>query len=154
MGIEGGENISGILAERELQRKKEEDFDNKLKEMDKKIAQMGKGLDKVLLGMDGIANGQGKKTILDFSPQACWDRIKSSDNGLEDMDKIFADKFAKNPDFRKQALDELSDEKVVEMVKNKELDGILTGVCKDEACRVDLANRVKEAQKGTEKKLL
>ncbi|MQY59265.1 MAG: hypothetical protein GH144_06630 [Clostridia bacterium] len=149
----GEENIAGILAERELQRKKEEDFDNKLKEMDKKISQMGKNFDKVFLGLDGLGKAEGKKNILDFSPQEHWNEIKKSTHGFEDMDTIFSDRFATNQEFRKQALDALSDEKVVEMVKNKELDAILTGVCKDEACRTDLASRVKQAQKGTEKKL-
>ena len=153
-GEKGGESLSGILALQELERRKEKEFNKKLEEMDKKIAQMGKGLDKVFLGIDGLGKAEGKKTVLDFSPQECWNRVKSSDHGWEDMDKIFTDRFAENPEFRKTALAKLSDEKIIEMEKNKELDGILTGVCKDEACRADLTARVKEAKKGTEKKLL
>ncbi|MBA7622588.1 hypothetical protein ES703_29966 [subsurface metagenome] len=149
-----GEDIAGILAERELQRKKEEEFNKKLEQMDKKIAQMGKGLDKVFLSLDGLGKAEGKKSILDFSPQEHWNEIKKSTHGWEDMDSIFTDRFAGNPEFRKTALAKLSDEKVIQMVKSKELDAILTGVCKDEACRADLASRVKEAQKGSQKKLL
>jgi len=149
----GEESISGLLAQQELQRKKEEEFDKKLAGMDKKISQMGKNFDKVFLGLDGLGKAEGKKTILDFSPQACWDRIKTSEHGWTDMDGVFSDRFAENPEFRKTALDKLSDEKVIEMVKKKEFDAILTGVCKDEACRTDLASRIKEAQKGKGKKL-
>ncbi len=156
MGLEekGGAGISGILAERELQSLKDAEFNKKLEAMGQEISQMGKNVDKMFLGIKGLGEADGKTTILDFNIQQCWDRIKTSERGYEDMDKIFAGRFANNPEFRKQALDKLSDEKVIEMVKNKELDGILTGVCRDEACRADLTARVKQAQKGTDKKLL
>ena len=149
----GGENISGILAERELQRKKEEEFDKKLQEMDNKISQMGRNFDKVFLGIDGIAKAEGKKTILDFNIQQCWDRIKAAEHGWEDMDNIFSDRFAKNPDFRKKALDKLSIQDFVDDVKAKKIEDKLKGMCTDEACLLDVEAKIKEAKKGKEKKL-
>ncbi|MBA7530054.1 hypothetical protein ES705_22257 [subsurface metagenome] len=147
-----GIDLEGYFAKvkvRELEQKK---INDQIEEMNKKISQMGQNIEKVVLGMDGM--GQGKETIQSFSPQQHWNAIKNSKFGLEDMDSIFSDRFAEKPEFRKQALGKLSDEKVIEMVKSKELDKVLTGVCKDEACRIDLTARVKEAQKGTAKKLL
>ncbi|MBA7713765.1 hypothetical protein ES703_122775 [subsurface metagenome] len=155
MGVEeegkGGIDLAGYFAKVKLRELEQKAINDKIEGMNDRIGEMGKDIQKVVLGMDGM--GKGKKNILDFSPQEHWNEIKKSTHGFEDMDTIFSDRFATNQEFRKQALDALSDEKVVEMVKNKELDAILTGVCKDEACRVDLASRVKQAQKGTEKKL-
>ena len=148
---EKGIDLDAYFAKVKLQEIEQKKFNDKIEAMNKKVTMMGANIEKVLLATDGM--GKGKKNILDFSPQEHWNEIKKSTHGFEDMDTIFSDRFATNQEFRKQALDALSDEKVVEMVKNKELDAILTGVCKDEACRTDLASRVKQAQKGTEKKL-
>lgn len=157
MGLEeeGGNkgiDLAGYFAKVKLRELEQKEINDKIEVMDKKISQMGENIEKVVLGMDGM--GEGKGTIQSFSPQEHWQEIKKSAHGWTDMDSIFSDRFAENPEFRKTALGKLSDDKVIEMVKNKELDGILTGVCKDEACRRDLASRVKKAEKGTEKKLL
>ena len=146
-----GIDLAGYFAKVKLRELEQKEINDKIELMDKKISTMGKNIEKVVLGMDGMGEG---KAIKSFSPQEHWDEIKKSIHGQEDMEIIFAGRFAKNPEFRKKALAELSDEKVIEMVKNKELDTILTGVCKDEVCRADLTARVKQAQKGTEKKLL
>ncbi|MBA7496779.1 hypothetical protein ES702_07388 [subsurface metagenome] len=156
MGLEeegGGKGIdlAGYFAKVKLRELEQKEINDKIQRMDKKMSEMGQNIEKVVLGMDGM--GKGKKSILDFSPQDHWNEIKKSTHGWEDMDSIFTDRFAGNPEFRKTALAKLSDEKVIEMLKSKELDGILNGVCKDEACRIDLATRVKEAQKTTAKKL-
>lgn len=149
----GEESISGLLAERELQRKKEEEFDKKLQKMDQKISQMGKGLDKIFLGIDGLGKAEGKKTILDFNIQECWDRIKTAEHGWEDMDEIFSDRFAKNPEFRKKALDNLSTQDFVDDVKAKKIEDKLTGMCTDEACRLDVEAKINEVRKGKGQKL-
>lgn len=156
MGVEekGGIDLEGYFAKQKLRDLEQKKINDQIEVMNKKISQMDQNVEKAVLALDGIANAEGKKTILDFNPQQCWNRIEVSEHGWEDMDLKFAGRFAENPEFRKQALEQLSDEKVIEMVKNKELDSILTGVCKDEACRADLTTRVKEAQKTTGKKLL
>jgi len=155
MGIEetGGRGINGILAERELRRKKEEEFNKKLEALDNKMSQMGKGIDKIFLGIDGIGTAEGKKTILDFNIQECWDRIKSSEHGIQDMDTLFSDRFAENPAFRKLALDKLSTEDFVNDVKAKKIEDKLKGMCTDEGCILDVETKIKEARKGKGRKL-
>ena len=149
----GGIDLDAYFAKQKLQEIEQKKVSDQMKKMDQKISKIGETLEQVVLGIDGV-KAQEKKAALDFSPQQHWNAIKASQHGWEDMDNIFSDRFAEDPEFRKQALGKLSDEKVIEMLKNKELDGILTGVCKDEACRADLTTRVKQAQKTTVKKLL
>lgn len=157
MGLEeeGGNkgiDLAGYFAKVKLRELEQKEINDKIEGMGKKISIMGQNLEKVALGLDG--REEGTKTIKSFSIQECWNRIRDSEHGWMDMDKIFSGRFAEDSGFRKKALAELSDDKVVEMVKNKELDGILTGVCKDKACRADLTARVREAERGKEKKLL
>jgi len=150
-GASKGIDLAGYFAKVKLRELEQKEINDKIEGMDRKISLMGENIEKVILGMDGMGEGKGTKT---FSAQEHWEEIKRSEHGWNDMDDIFSDRFAENAEFRKKALGRLSDEEVVKMQKNKELDGILTGVCKDEACRADLTARLKEAQKGTEKKLL
>ncbi|MBA7496619.1 hypothetical protein ES702_07228 [subsurface metagenome] len=155
MGIEetGGGGISGILAERELQSKKEQELNKKLEEMDNKISQIGKNFETVFLGIKGLGQADGKKTILDFNIQQCWDRIKSAEHGYEDMDQIFSDRFAENSDFRAMALEKLSTEDFVNDIKAKKIEDKLKGMCTDEACILEVESKIKEARKGKGKKL-
>lgn len=101
------------------------------------------------------AEGEGKeKTLDDFSAQDKYDSIKKAPLALADLDNIYVARFAENPEYRKLALEKLSPETFIEMAKNKEIDDKLTGMCQDEACRIDIVKRIKEVEKSTGKKLL
>lgn len=99
--------------------------------------------------------GEGKeKTLDDFSAQEKYDSIKKAPVALADLDNIYVARFAENPEYRKSALGKLSPETFIEMAKNKEIDDKLTGMCQDEACRIDIVKRIKEVEKSTGRKLL
>lgn len=95
-----------------------------------------------------------EKTLDEFSAQEKYDSIKTAPLALKDLDNIYAGRFAEDPEYRKQALKKLPAEVFVEMVKNKEIDDKLTGMCTDEACRIDIKKRIKEVEKSAGKKLL
>lgn len=101
------------------------------------------------------AGGEGKeKTLDDFSAQEKYDSIKNAPLALADLDNIYVARFAENPEYRKLALGKLSPETFIQMAKNKEIDDKLTGMCQDEACRIDIVKRIKQVEKSTGKKLL
>jgi len=95
-----------------------------------------------------------EKSLDEYSAQEKYDSIKIASTALADLDNIYAGRFAEDPEYRKLALEKLSPETFVELVKNKEIDDKLTGMCQDEACRIDIAKRIKEVEKSTGKKLL
>lgn len=86
--------------------------------------------------------------------QELWETLKSNESWLQDIDNIYAEKFAKDPEYRKLAMEKLPKEAFVEMAKNKEIEDKLTGMCEDEICRIDVKSKIKEAEKKPEKKLL
>lgn len=95
-----------------------------------------------------------QKTLDEFTAQEKYNSIRDgAPQAVQDLDNIYVDKFAENPEYRKLALEKLSPETFVELVKNKEIDDKLTGMCQDEACRIDIVKRLKEVEKSTGKKL-
>ena len=95
-----------------------------------------------------------EKTLDEYSAQEKYDSIKIAPTALADLDNIYVGRFAEDPEYRKLALEKLSPETFVELIKNKEIDDKLTGMCQDEACRIDIVKRIKEVEKSTGKKLL
>jgi len=95
-----------------------------------------------------------EKTLDEYSAQEKYDSIKTAPSALGDLDNIYAGRFAEDPEYRKLALEKLPSEVFIEMVKNKEIDDKLTGMCQDEACRIDIVKRIKEVEKSTGRKLL
>lgn len=94
-----------------------------------------------------------EKSLDDFPAQKKYESITKSADGIKDLDNIYVDKFAEDPEYRKLALEKLSPETFVELVKNKEIDDKLIGICQDEACRIDIVKKIKEVEKSTGKKL-
>lgn len=95
-----------------------------------------------------------EKTLDKFSAQEKYDSIKTAPSALADLDNIYAERFAEEPEYRKLALKNLSDEVFVELAKEKAIDSKLTALCKDEVCRTDVVAKIQEVEKSTGKKLL
>lgn len=94
-----------------------------------------------------------EKTLDGYTAQEKYDSIKESETALKDLDNIYIDRFAQDAEYRKKALDELPSETFVEMGKNKQIEDKLNAMCTDEACRVDIEERIKKAKESSEKKL-
>lgn len=95
-----------------------------------------------------------EKTLDNFTAQEKFDSIKNSESALEDLDGLYADRFASDPEYRKLAFGKLSVETFVDDTKKKIIEDKLKGICQDETCRVDVEKMMKEAKKPGEKKLL
>lgn len=95
-----------------------------------------------------------EKTLDEYSAQEKYDSIKNAPSALADLDNIYAGRFAEDPDYRKSALEKLPDELFVELAKEKAIESKLTALCKDEVCRTDVVEKIKEVEKSTGKKLL
>jgi len=95
-----------------------------------------------------------EKTLDKYSAQEKYDSIKNAPSALGDLDNIYADRFAEDPEYRKLALEKLSDDVFVELAKEKAIETKLTALCNDEVCRADVVGKIKEVEKSTGKKLL
>jgi len=95
-----------------------------------------------------------EKTLDKYSAQEKYDSIKNAPSALGDLDSIYVDRFAEDPEYRKLALEKLSDEVFVELAKEKAIETKLTALCNDEVCRTDVVAKIKEVEKSTGKKLL
>jgi len=89
-----------------------------------------------------------------FTAQEKYDSIKIAPTALSDLDNLYTERFAEDPEYRKQALEKLPDEVFVELAKDKAIETKLTALCNDEVCRTDVVAKIKKVEKSTGKKLL
>lgn len=116
-----------------------------VEECEKKIKELQKG----------PSEEESKEKTLDkFSAQEKYESIKTAPSALADLDAIYADRFASEPEYRKSALEKLSDDVFVELAKDKTIESKLTALCNDEVCRTEVVAKIKEVEKSTGKKLL
>lgn len=97
---------------------------------------------------------QRQEKLGKFHSQEKYDSIKDSPTAVADLDDLYTDKFANDPEYRKLAFSKLSVETFVDDAKKKVIEDKLIGMCQDKTCRVDVEKMMKEAKGPGEKKLL